>query len=108
MNKWKKTITKTDCTTVERFMKALRKRGTFKGVEETTLKGGKKHWGKLPGEWITRPTVLSAIVVQWAADVQDGVLDVGWGDRAGMRSDGGGLWTVRDREVDGGENFYSL
>ncbi|KAL8639740.1 MAG: hypothetical protein Q9226_008838, partial [Calogaya cf. arnoldii] len=37
VKKWKKTITKTDCTTVECFMRALRKRGTFKGVEETTL-----------------------------------------------------------------------
>ncbi|KAL8752575.1 MAG: hypothetical protein Q9199_005658, partial [Rusavskia elegans] len=45
VNQWTKKITKTDCTVVERFMRTLYKRGTFKGVEEALFKGGnKKQW----------------------------------------------------------------
>ncbi|KAL9626623.1 MAG: hypothetical protein Q9204_007161, partial [Flavoplaca sp. TL-2023a] len=108
VNGWKKKITKEDCVVVERFMRVLYHRGTFKGVEDVLVKGGNdKQWGKCPGEWIDRRTVLSAVVAQWAVDVQDGVADVGWGDRAGMKA-GGGTWTERDRSVDGGGVVYVL
>ncbi|KAL8893375.1 MAG: hypothetical protein Q9192_005328, partial [Flavoplaca navasiana] len=108
VNGWKKKITKEDCVVVERFMRVLYQRGTFKGVEDVLVKGGNgKQWGKCPGEWIDRRTVLSAVVAQWAVDVQDGVADMGWGDRAGMKA-GGGTWTERDRSVDGGGVVYVL
>ena len=108
VNGWKKKITKEDCVVVERFMRVLYQRGTFKGVEDVLVKGGNgKQWGKCPGEWIDRRTVLSAVVAQWAVDVQDGVADVGWGDRAGMKA-GGGTWTEEDRSLDGGGVVYVL
>ncbi|KAL8992128.1 MAG: hypothetical protein Q9169_007347, partial [Polycauliona sp. 2 TL-2023] len=75
VNGWRKTVTKSDCTTVERFMRTLYQRGTFKGVEEALMnagRGGGRQWGKARGEWIDRRTVLSAVVAQWAVDVQDG------------------------------------
>ncbi|KAL8916276.1 MAG: hypothetical protein Q9172_006383, partial [Xanthocarpia lactea] len=56
VNQWAKKITKNDCAVVERFMKTLHQRGTFKGMEAALLKGGKKQWGKFPGEWIDRRT----------------------------------------------------
>ncbi|KAL8765838.1 MAG: hypothetical protein Q9209_007197 [Squamulea sp. 1 TL-2023] len=110
VNQWAKKITKSDCVTVELFMRILYERGTFRGVEETLLVGGKKQWGKHPGAWIDRRTVLNAVVAQWAVDVQDGVAEVGWGDRAGLKVGGkeGELWTERDREVDGGQVVYVL
>ncbi|KAI4232339.1 MAG: hypothetical protein LQ349_005088 [Xanthoria aureola] len=109
VNQWAKKITKTDCTVVERFMRTLSKRGTFRGVEEALFKGGnKKQWGKGPGEWIDRRTVLSAVVAQWAVDVQDGVAELAWGDRAGLKAGGGGRWTERDKSVDGCGVVYVL
>ncbi|KAL8781290.1 MAG: hypothetical protein Q9213_006065 [Squamulea squamosa] len=110
VNQWAKKITKNDCAVVERFMRILYERGTFRGVEETLLSGGKKQWGKNSGEWIDRRTVLNAAVAQWAVDVQDGVAEIGWGDRAGLKVGGkeGEIWTESDREVDGGEIIYVL
>ena len=109
VNQWSKKITKNDCAVVERFMKTLHQRGTFKGMEAALFQGGKKQWGKFPGEWIERRTVLSAVVVQWAVDVQDGVAQIGLGDRAGLKVGGEGeVWTESDREVDGGGVVYVL
>ncbi|KAL8884735.1 MAG: hypothetical protein Q9215_007287 [Flavoplaca cf. flavocitrina] len=38
VNGWKKKITKEDCVVVERFMRVLYQRGTFKGVEDVLVK----------------------------------------------------------------------
>lgn len=108
VNRWSKTITKMDCAVVERFMRVLQLRGTFKGLEDKVMEGGKMQWGRLPGEWIDRRTVVSAVVAQWAVDVQDGVAEVGWGDRVGLKAGTGMVWTSRDREVDGGGVVYVL
>ncbi|KAL8728662.1 MAG: hypothetical protein Q9166_005226 [cf. Caloplaca sp. 2 TL-2023] len=110
VNQWAKKITKQDCSVVELFMITLNERGTYKGIEEMAVKAGqwKKQWGKGPGEWIDRRIVLSAVVAQWAVDVQDGVTEIGWGDRAGLKANGEGIWTKRDAEVDGAKVQYIL
>ncbi|KAL8682086.1 MAG: hypothetical protein Q9186_001875 [Xanthomendoza sp. 1 TL-2023] len=106
VNQWSKKITKNDCAVVERFMQVLRERGTFTGTEEAISKGGKAQWGKVPGQWIDRRTVLSAVVAQWAVDVQDGVAEIGWGDKAGLKTGTEVVWTKADLEVDGSRVVY--
>ncbi|KAL8833163.1 MAG: hypothetical protein Q9170_004465 [Blastenia crenularia] len=107
VHKWSKKITKQDCAIAERFLEVLRLRGTFKGVEAAAVKGGKRQWGRIPGQLIDLPVIFSAVVSQWACDVQDGVLTVGWGDRAGLK--GGSeteTWTKADLAVDGASVVY--
>ncbi|KAL8815291.1 MAG: hypothetical protein Q9223_005556 [Gallowayella weberi] len=106
VNQWSKKITKNDCAIVERFMQVLRDRGTFTGMEDAISKGGKPQWGKVPGAWIDRRTVLSAVVAQWAVDVQDGVAEIARGDRAGLKTGTGLVWTKADLEVDGAKVVY--
>ncbi|KAL9010039.1 MAG: hypothetical protein Q9173_004986 [Seirophora scorigena] len=115
VSQWAKKITKQDCTVLERFIGVLRRRGVVRGVEDALLskKGGAKEtqWGKAPGQMIDTGVVLSAVVAQWACDVQDGVCTVGWGDRAGIKTGGTGaeeVWTKADLPVDGPKVVYVL
>ncbi|KAI4089467.1 MAG: hypothetical protein LQ344_005381 [Seirophora lacunosa] len=116
VNQWAKKITKQDCAVVERFIGVLRRRGIVRGVEDALLsstKGGGKEtqWGKAPGQMIDTGVVLSAVVAQWACDVQDGVCTVGWSDRAGIKTGGTGaeeVWTKADLPVDGPRVVYVL
>ncbi|KAL8801083.1 MAG: hypothetical protein Q9182_004722 [Xanthomendoza sp. 2 TL-2023] len=108
VNQWSKKITKNDCAIVERFMQVLRERGTYTGMEDAIANGAKPQWGKVPGEWIDRRTVLSAVVAQWAVDVQDGIAEIARGDRAGLKTGTGAVWTKADLEVDGAKVVYVL
>ncbi|KAL8935641.1 MAG: hypothetical protein Q9216_005322 [Gyalolechia sp. 2 TL-2023] len=102
VNGWSKTIGKQDCAVCERFLEALRSRGTLKGIEATALRGGRRQWGRVPGKLMDLDVVLSAVVSQWASDVQDGICTVGWGDRAGLRQGSETeVWTKADLPVDG-------
>ncbi|KAL9602678.1 MAG: hypothetical protein Q9219_001668 [cf. Caloplaca sp. 3 TL-2023] len=103
VNKWSKKITKRDCAVAERFRHVLRERGTLKGIEKAALEGEPRtQWGKVPGQIIDLDVVFSAVTAQWACDVQDGVCQVGWGDRAGLRQGSEReVWTKVDLAVDG-------
>ncbi|KAL8712668.1 MAG: hypothetical protein Q9220_003200 [cf. Caloplaca sp. 1 TL-2023] len=109
VHKWSKKITKQDCALVERFCEVLEKRGTVKGVEATAVEGGKSQWGRRPGQWIGKRVVLSALVAQWACDVQDGLCTVGWSDRTGLKSGSKTeMWSKADLPVDGPGVAYEL
>lgn len=107
VNKWSKKITKQDCAVLQRFIEVLKVRGTHKGMETTFEKGGRKQWGKVPGQWMDMSVILSAVVSQWACDVQDGVCAVGWGDRAGIKAGSEkDIWTKADLPIDGPRVVY--
>ncbi|KAL8961004.1 MAG: hypothetical protein Q9193_002379 [Seirophora villosa] len=115
VSQWAKKITKQDCAVLERFIGVLRRRGVVQGVEDalllaSTKAGGREtQWGKAPGQMIDTGVVLSAVVAQWACDVQDGVCTVGWSDRAGIKTGGTGAeWTKADLPVDGPRVVYVL
>ncbi|KAL8648022.1 MAG: hypothetical protein Q9210_005221 [Variospora velana] len=109
VSQWAKKITKQDCAVVEAFIGVLRRRGAVRGMEDAVLKGGKTQWGKAPGQMIDTSVVLSAVVAQWACDVQDGVCAVGWGDRAGIKTGTeADVWTKGDLLVDGPGVVYVL
>ncbi|KAI4142039.1 MAG: hypothetical protein L6R39_005111 [Caloplaca ligustica] len=110
VKKWSKKITKLDCAVLQQFLHVLKVRGTVKGVEATLVKGGKKkQWGKGPGELVDMKVILSAVVAQWACDVQDGICTVGWSDRAGVKAGSEReIWSKADLEVDGPRVVYVL
>ncbi|KAI4169787.1 MAG: hypothetical protein LQ343_005436 [Gyalolechia ehrenbergii] len=107
VNKWSKKIVKQDCAVSEQFLEVLRARGTLKGIEAVALKGGRMQWGRVPGQLMDLDVVLSAVVSQWASDVQDGVCTIGWGDRAGLKQGSETeVWTKADIPVDGPRVLY--
>ncbi|KAI4123598.1 MAG: hypothetical protein LQ338_005190 [Usnochroma carphineum] len=107
VNKWSKKITKQDCAVLQQFVNVLGERGVVQGVEAMLLKGGKKQWGKAPGELIGMGVILSAVVSQWACDVQDGICTIGWSDRAGVKAGyEEEVWTKADLPVDGPRVVY--
>ena len=112
VNKWSKKITKQDCAVVSRFLDVLGERGTLRGIEAAALKGGKKkqQWGRVPGQMIDLDVVVSAVVSQWACDVQDGICRIGWGDGTGLKqgSETEEVWTKADLPVDGPRVVYVL
>ncbi|KAL9025042.1 MAG: hypothetical protein Q9196_006066 [Gyalolechia fulgens] len=102
VNKWSKKIGKQDCAVCEQFLEVLRVRGTFKGIEATALKFGRMQWGRVPGQLMDLDVLMSAVVSQWASDVQDGICTIGWGDKAGLRQGSETeVWTKADLPVDG-------
>ncbi|KAL8947100.1 MAG: hypothetical protein Q9222_006583 [Ikaeria aurantiellina] len=109
MDKWSKKITKQDCAVIERFLEVLVKRGTVKGVEAVAAKGGISQWRKVPGQWIDQSVIVSALVSQWACDIQDGICTAGWSDRTGLKSGSKTeMWTKADLPVDGPSVAYEL
>lgn len=109
VKKWAKKITKQDCVVIQRVTRALGARGTVKGMEAAYEKGGKRQWGKAPGHLINLNVILSAVVSQWASDVQDGICTVGWSDRAGIKAGSEKqIWTKADLPVDGPKVVYVL
>ncbi|KAI4287077.1 MAG: hypothetical protein L6R35_003664 [Caloplaca aegaea] len=110
VSQWAKKITKQDCAVVEAFIGVLSRRGAVRGMEDAVLKkAGKTQWGKAPGQMIDTAVVLSAVVAQWACDVQDGVCAVGWHDRAGIKTGTvADVWTKGDLPVDGPGVVYVL
>ncbi|KAL8759976.1 MAG: hypothetical protein Q9184_003459 [Pyrenodesmia sp. 2 TL-2023] len=109
VKKWAKKITKQDCVVIQRVTRALGARGTVKGMEAAYEKGGKKQWGKAPGHLIDLKVILSAVVSQWASDVQDGICRVGWSDKAGIKAGSEKeIWTKADLPVDGPKVVYVL
>ncbi|KAI4175305.1 MAG: hypothetical protein LQ346_008101 [Caloplaca aetnensis] len=109
VKKWAKRLTKQDCVVIQRMGHVLRARGTVKGMESTYEKGGKKQWGMAPGHLIDLTVVVSAVVSQWASDVQDGICTIGWSDRAGIKAGSEKeIWTKADLPVDGPKVVYVL
>ncbi|KAL8896622.1 MAG: hypothetical protein Q9207_007626 [Kuettlingeria erythrocarpa] len=109
VKRWAKRLTKQDCVVIQRMGRVLRARGTVKGMESTYEKGGKKQWGMAPGHLIDLTVVVSAVVSQWASDVQDGICTVGWSDRAGIKAGSEKeIWTKADLPVDGPKVVYVL
>ncbi|KAL8921389.1 MAG: hypothetical protein Q9208_005715 [Pyrenodesmia sp. 3 TL-2023] len=109
VKQWVKKITKQDCVVIQRVARALGARGTVKGMEAMYETGGKKQWGKAPGHLIDVKVILSAVVSQWASDVQDGICTVGWSDKAGIKAGSEKeIWTKADLPVDGPKVAYVL